>query len=105
MLLSKIELKMAANSLTEVTHVDPAATMGQVEDVTTLQSRLSVLLQRDDLPAQIDVPLNPPELELVIAALSSCIDYFGHWDSWDFPVRMGGWPAEAKDFLAKLKTA
>jgi len=104
-LLSKIELKMATNSLTEVSHVDPAATTGRDQDVTTLQNRLSTLLQREDLPPHIDVPLNAPEVELVILALSSCIEYFGHWDSWDFPVRMGGWPAEAKEFLSKLKTA
>jgi hypothetical protein len=95
---------MATNSLIEVTHVDPAAATGRNQDVLTLQTRLSSLLQRDDLPPLVEVPLGPPELELVILALDSCIEYFGHWDSWDFPVRMGGWPAEAKNFLAKLKS-
>lgn len=105
MLLSKVELKMATNSLEEVTHVDPKASAGRDSEMLRLHNRLSSMLRRDDLPAQVDVPLERPELDLVILALDSCIEYFGHWDSWDFPVRMGGWPGEAKDFLAKLKGA
>jgi len=105
MLLSKVELKMAANSLVEVAHVDPAATNGRSQDALALHDRLASLLQVDEVPPEMDVPLDRPDLELVIAALASCIEYFGHWDSWDFPVRMGGWPSEAKDFLARLKVA
>ncbi len=105
MLLSKLELKMATNSLEEVTHVDPKASEGRDGQMLTLHTRLASMLQRDDLPPEIEVPLERPELNLVILALGSCIEYFGHWDSWDFPVRMGGWPGEAKDFLTRLKSA
>ena len=105
MLLSKVELKMAAYSLVEVTHVDPATTTGLSHHALTLQNRLASLLEGDEVPAQLEVPLDRSDLELVVAALASCIECFGHWDSWDFPVRMGGWPSEAKEFLARLKNA